>query len=246
MRLRRRVKTEIEAAEASLPPSVSTHLDSPVRDLWLARAEQHAADTYAGVRIVKFPEDLRTYEHLLWTMRADAVVEIGTRSGGSALWFRDRLRDMRTYGRIGESRVISIDVDLTLAQTAMREADPDHDGITLLEADVCDPTLPDRVRDLLPDGARCLVVEDSQHVYETTSAALTGFADFVPLGGYFVVEDGCVDVEEMRVDDTWPRGVLPAIADWLNTSEGERFQVRRDLELYGMSCHPGGFLQRIR
>jgi cephalosporin hydroxylase len=65
-------------------------------------------------------------------MRADAVVEIGTLYGGSALWFRDRLRAMRTYGRIGESRVISIDADLTLVQTAMREADPDHDGIILL------------------------------------------------------------------------------------------------------------------
>lgn len=244
--MKRRVKTEIESAEANLPPSISMHLDSRVRDLWFARAEQHVSDTYAGVRILKFPEDLRTYEHLLWTMRADAVVEIGTRYGGSALWFRDRLRDMRTYGRIGESRVISIDVDLTLAHTALREADPDHDAITLLEADVRDPTLPDRVRDLLPEGARCLVVEDSQHVYETTSAALAGFADFVPLGGYFVVEDGWVDVEEMRLDDTLPRGVLPAIADWLNTSEGQRFRVRRDLELYGMSGYPGGFLQRVR
>jgi cephalosporin hydroxylase len=88
------------------------------------------------------------------------------------------------------------------------------------------------------------VVEDSAHVYDTTLAALRGFADMVPVGGYFVVEDGCVDVEEMRLDEFWPRGVLPAIADWRRTPEGKRFRVRRDLELYGMSCHPGGFLQR--
>jgi hypothetical protein len=55
-------------------------------------------------------------------------------------------------------------------------------------ADPCDPTLPDRVRDLLPEGARRLVVEDS-----------------------------CVDVEEMRPADSWH-----------------------------MSSHPVGFLQRIR
>jgi cephalosporin hydroxylase len=91
-----------------------------------------------------------------------------------------------------------------------------------------------------------LVVEDSAHVYETTYAALLGFARFVPVGGYLVVEDGCVDVEEMRLDDSWPRGVLPAIADWLASPDGEAFRVQRDLELYGMSCHPGGFLQRMR
>jgi cephalosporin hydroxylase len=245
MQFRRRAQREIEEREGDLPPSVPMRLDAAVRDLWMSRAHQHSHDSYAGVRISKFPEDLRTYEHLLWAMRADTVVEIGTWNGGSALWFRDRLRDMRTYGRIRESRVISIDVDLTLAKTAMREVDPEHDGITLLEADVRDPTLPDRVRDLLPEGARCLVVEDSQHIYDSTYAALTGFSDLVPLGGYFVAEDGCVDVEEMRLDG-WPRGVLPAVADWLDTPGGRRFEVRRDLELYGLSCHPGGFLQRVR
>ena len=74
-------------------------------------------------------------------------------------------------------------------------------------------------------------------------AALRGFSGFVPVGGFMVIEDGCVDVEELRVDDAWPRGVLPAVTEWLET-EGSAFRVRRDLELYGVTCHPGGFLQR--
>jgi cephalosporin hydroxylase len=90
-----------------------------------------------------------------------------------------------------------------------------------------------------------MVIEDSAHVYETTTAALRGFARFVPAGGFFVVEDGCVDVEEMRLTPDWPRGVHPALNDWLETPAGRRFTVRRDLELYGLSCHPGGFLQRV-
>jgi cephalosporin hydroxylase len=82
------------------------------------------------------------------------------------------------------------------------------------------------------------------HTYETTLVALEGLARFVPRNGYFVVEDGCVDIEEMRLEPDWPRGVLPAIESWLETDEGSHFTVRRDLELYGLSCHPGGFLQR--
>ena len=57
----------------------------------------------------------------------------------------------------------------------------------------------------------CFVVEDSAHTYETTLAALGSFARFVPQGGFFVVEDGCVDIEEMRLAPDWPRGVLPAM-----------------------------------
>jgi hypothetical protein len=75
-------------------------------------------------------------------------------------------------------------------------------------------------------------------------AALVGFAPFVPSGGFFVVEDGCVDIEHMWIHPDWPRGVLPALHDWLRTPEGREFTIRRDLELYGVSCHPEGFLQR--
>jgi cephalosporin hydroxylase len=174
------------------------------------------------------------------------VVEVGTQFGGSALWFRDRLLTLARYAAIGSPRVVSIDVDLDEARQRLALADPDYAGtITLVEGDVRDPTLVARVREQLPDGSRCLVVEDSAHTRETTAAALASLAGLVPPGGWFVVEDGCVDVDAMRLDAGWPRGVLPAIADWLATAEGSRFRVRRDVELYGLSCHPGGFLQRV-
>jgi cephalosporin hydroxylase len=182
----------------------------------------------------------------MWLSRTSAVIEIGAQYGGSTLWFRDRLQTMQRYGRIADGHVISIELNVAPAEEQIAAADPSYaKTITLVEADVRDTELPDRVAELVPGGARCLVVEDSAHTYETTAAALRGFARFVPLGGYFVVEDGCVDIEEMRLSDDWPRGVLPAMRDWLVTAEGSRFTVRRDLERYGLSCHPQGFLQRV-
>ena len=229
-----------------LPPTVALDLSrTSIREYWLDRVSQTMLDFYAGLPLKKFPEDLRTYEHLIWLARPDVVIEIGTWGGGSALWFRDRLRTIAAYGHIGRPHVVSVDLDVTAARTLLGRADPRYaEEITLVEGDILDPALPSRVADLLPASARSLVTEDSAHVYDTTWAALSGFAAFVPPGGFFVVEDGCVDVEEMRPDDYWPRGVLPAVRDWLRTPEGEDFTVRRDLELYGFSCHPEGFLQR--
>ena len=232
------------ARERTLPAAVHVGLEDTVRDLFLARARQHTGDWYAGVRLLKFPEDLRTYEHLLWESRADTVIEIGTQAGGSALWFRDRLRTLQSYGLIDDPRVISIDVDPEPARAGVASADPGGAGIEIIGGDVTDPGLPERVAELVPTGASCLVVEDSAHVYETTWAALAGFSGFVRPGGFFVVEDGCVDVEELRAQADWPRGVLPALHDWLATPAGRAFEVREDLELYGISCHPSGFLQR--
>jgi len=169
------------------------------------------------------------------------VIEIGTQAGGSALWFRDRLLDLQRYGRItARPRVISVDVDHDSARANL--AGTNADGIELVTGDVRAAATVDAVARLV--GDRCLVVEDSAHEYDTTYAALERFAHFVPPGGFFVVEDGCVDVDALRLTDEWPRGVLGALRDWLATEPGRAFRVRRDLELYGVSCHPEGFLQR--
>lgn len=41
-------------------------------------------------------------------------------------------------------------------------------------------------------------------------------------------------------------GVLAAVSEWLDTDEGRHFCVRDDLELYGLTSSPGGWLQRRR
>jgi len=216
-----------------------------IRTYWLDRVGQHITDTYAGVPISKFPEDLRVYEHLMWVSRANVVIEIGTQWGGGTLWFRDRLRTMEHYGRIAASHVFSIDHKIRGAVKAVAAADPSYsENITMMKGDVRDPSLPGKLDRLLPRDSRCFVVEDSAHTYDTTFAALNGFSHLVPLGGYFVVEDGCVDIEEMRASEGWPRGVLAALDRWLATPDGSKFAVRRDLECYGLTCHPHGFLKR--
>lgn len=228
-------------------PRIEARLNDSLRTYWLERVALHTGDTYAGVPLSKFPEDLRVYEHLLWADRPNTVIEIGAQFGGSALWFRDRLRTLADYGLIGDYRVITVDINIEGARACLDRADQGwEEHISLYQGDICDDSLPASVAALLPQVARCLVVEDSAHVYGTTMAALSGFAQFVPPGGFFVVEDGCVDIEAMRLttEPVWPRGVLPAISDWLDTSSGKNFRVRRDLELYGLTCHPGGLLQR--
>ena len=228
-----------------LPPTVSVDLHAPVLDYFKERARQGVFDTYAGIQMMKFPEDLRTYEHLIWSQNVEVVLELGVHNGGSALWFRDRLRVLASYGRIRAPRVIGVDLDISHAHAHLLEIDPGYqDEIVLIDGDLLDPVLVERVRDRVPQGASCLVIDDSAHTYETTLGALRGFASLVKPGGFFVVEDGSVDIEEIRIHPDWPRGVLPAIHEWLSTPEGRCFRQRRDLELYGVSCHPGGFLER--
>ncbi len=232
-------------SHGKLPPAVQVDYGAPLRDYWISRAAKHTDDSYAGVPQSKFPEDLRVYEHLIWCSRADAVIELGTHRGGSALWFRDRLASLGKYWSAPPPSVISVDLDTAPASERLDATDPAwSESITLVRGDVLDPDLPRQVASFLRPDARCLVVEDAAHVYETTWAALVGFAGFVEPAGFLVVEDGCVDIEELRLSDDWPRGVLPAIRDWLGGPAGKEWIVREDLQLYGVTCHPGGYLQR--
>lgn len=215
-----------------------------MRDLWLRRVSQLFYDTYMGIPLHKLPEDLRVYEHLLFHSRCSVVIELGTYNGGSALWFRDRLRTLGAYGHAERQHVIAVDRSTAVAIKNLDSVDPNwRESISLVEGDLRDPELPARVRSLIPAGARCLVSEDTDHTYETTRDALEGFAEFVAIGSFFVVEDGFVDVEQMRPAENWPRGVLPAVREWLE--EQPSFRARRDVELYGLSCNPEGYLERV-
>lgn len=90
--------------------------DSSLGELWRERVGEHVRDTYAGIPMSKFPEDLRTYERVLWERKPAIVIEVGVRHGGSTLWLRDRLFDFQRY-RFGPApRVIGVDVDLHLAR----------------------------------------------------------------------------------------------------------------------------------
>jgi cephalosporin hydroxylase len=219
---------------------VGLPLDVSVRDLWRSRLYAVMVDNYAGVPLHKMPEDLRVYEHLLWAGCVDTVIELGSGAGGSALWFHDRLRGFREQGRSAGATVISVDLDVSGARANVGE----RRDIRFVEGDIRDPDLPARVAAELPRAARCLVVEDGPHTYEATRAALEGFSRFVSEGGWFVVEDGVVDEDELRVREWWPRGVRRAVADWLATPSGADFELRRDVEAYGVTSNSGGYLHR--
>lgn len=219
-------------------------LDSSVRDYWRSRLAAHTHENYLSVGLSKFPEDLKIYEELIWESNANVVIEIGSHFGGSALWFRDRLRSMSYYPDRRKGKVVVIELNANLTRKCLSKVDPSwEEDIFLIEGSVLDYEVLNLVSSLVDASDRVFVVEDSAHVYETTYATLDNYAKFVCPGGYIVIEDGVVDIEELRLPG-WPSGVIPAVTDWINGPNGSRFVVRRDLERYGLTCHVNGFIQR--
>ena len=82
---------------------------------------------WRGVSIMKDPLDLTIIQQLLWELKPRTVIEFGAYKGGSALWTADMLK---MFGC--KSRVISIDIDLSMLDAVARES-PD---VEFMEGDL--------------------------------------------------------------------------------------------------------------
>lgn len=209
-------------------------LDEPLADFWRRRLDYHTHDHYRGRVLAKMPEDLRVYQHLIESSQPEVIVEIGTFKGGSATWFADQL--VALAGAIPDHPLVyTIDIEVWEKVTDPR--------VRFIHGDIKDPLVWGRIREEV-GGRRVMVSEDGHHSHESTLAALRAFADLVPCGQWFVVEDGIVDHQELKLP-RYKGGVDAAIKEFLASNEGRRFS-RHYLQPYGITTCWGGWLRADR
>lgn len=170
------------------------NFDTSVLEYWRSRIDSHLSDTYMGVPMLKLPEDLAMYEHIMYEAKVNVVVELGTGCGGSAMWFRDRLLTMELADHVDNIRVITVDIVDRIQRGFHRNK------IVGLYGDITDPDALGLVKSYLFPDDRVMVIEDSAHTYNTTYDALANYSDLVSVGSYFVVEDTYIDNIKLRPD----------------------------------------------
>ncbi|HEX8641336.1 MAG TPA: CmcI family methyltransferase [Allosphingosinicella sp.] len=187
--------------------------------------------SYRGLPTWKNPFDLALYPMLIERLRPRTIIEIGSNAGGSALWFAD------TAAAIGcAAHVYS--VDLT---PPSGPADP---RISFLEGDARDlqGAFGDAMLAQLPRP--WLIVEDSDHRFETSLAVLRFFDPWLRPGEYIVIEDGILS--DMRVAADYGGGPLRAIHAFLAESRGRYAIDRSYCDHFGrnVTWNVDGYLRR--
>jgi cephalosporin hydroxylase len=189
--------------------------------------------TYRGVLFLKSPFDIVIYLQLIDRQRPQTVLEIGTKHGGSALWFADMLS---LHGI--NPQIVSVDIS---PQATI--VDP---RITFLQGDALSLGMV-LTPELLSELPRpFLVIEDSAHFYETTFAVLEFFDRYLQSGDYLVVEDGIVADLPGEQYAAYQSGPNRAVQDFLQT-RGDRYEI--DAALcdhfgYNYTYNPNGYLLR--
>ena len=220
-----------------------------VLDLWHSQVIQHHQETYRKIGIGKFPQDLWSYEKLLDASSPEVIIEIGINEGGFTQWLHDRL--LTTYAFDGLRRprtVIGLDLDIRNAQrnlSPLLNNPVDGVEIVLIECDLLNSSLLEKNKKTIAsiiNNRPLLIIEDSGHSYETTMASLNSFSELVKPGEWFVVEDTCVDIDELRECSSWPRGALVATNEFLE--DHDDFERTNFNHTYSITCHPYGFLRK--
>lgn len=182
---------------------------------------------YRGVRVLKIPFDLWIYQELLDELRPELIIETGTFSGGSALYFAD-LCDL-----FGKGRILSIDID-------EQPNRPTHDRITYLRGSSISDEIMERVRAELPAEGAVLVLLDSDHSAAHVREELRLYSPLATVGSYVVVEDTTVD----DVLPLYGPGPMVAVEEFMATTS--EFEIDPEREKLLLTSNRKGYLRRVR
>jgi cephalosporin hydroxylase len=136
---------------------------------------------WRGTPLLKTVFDFAIYPALIAELRPRTVFEIGSGSGGSAVWFADHMALCGVEGRVHS-------VDLV-------KAGLEHPNVSFHQGDCSDPERLFNPELLRTEPHPWLVVEDAHH---NVAAVIERMHEFVLPGDYLVIEDSEVKRPDIR------------------------------------------------
>jgi len=189
--------------------------------------------SWKGVPMWKNPFDFAIYWLLVWHARPHTIIEIGSKYGGSALWFADMLQIYGIEGR----KVVSVDINLV---TSIQDSRIDF---ICGDAGNLAASLTPGYLATLPRP--WLVIDDASHVYEHCLATIEFFHTHLRKGDFLAVEDGIVD--DLGASAEFNGGPNRAVKEFM-LNHGQDYAMAIDLcDFWGhnITWNPNGYWKRV-
>lgn len=211
-----------------MKPTLENALDMPLREvISIIQARIMEKTTYCGIDVLKCLLDFWVYQEIIFEKRPDFVIEIGNNQGGMLLALA------HFCDAIDHGQLIGVDIH----QAPIHESVRVHPRVTLIEGDAC--SVFPQVRELVPEEARTLIIEDSSHVFEQTLDVLNTYSVLSQLGDYFIVEDTNLGHGLLPEITSGPYEAVEAFLQ-----ENAEFERDRSRESFLLTWNPGGYLRR--
>lgn len=216
-----------------MPAPYRKQLEMTLRE-WLIYHEKYIhlqKCRWMGIKALKNPLDAWIYQEILYDVKPEVVVEIGSACGGTTLYLA-HLLDV-----LGKGLVVSVDMDRSAFSAR-------HPRIALVTGDSASPEVIAEVSKLCR-GRSTLVIHDANHRKDHVLKDLETYSPWVSIGSYFIVEDTIQDVFEPG-DGLGGFGEGPQLAVEEFLKNNPNFAVDAERERYLLTYNPKGFLKRLR
>jgi cephalosporin hydroxylase len=177
---------------------------------------------WRGVPVIKMPTDMIIYSQVIWDKKPDFIIDIGTKFGGSSLFYQDML-DINGNG----GKVITID-----KFPVAKEKDP---RITYLEKGSTDAEVLAYIKEAVK-GKSVMVIVDGDHRRQQVKRELVRYSDIVTTGQYLVLED-CYDRNAKKVGPGEAK-------DWFLSKSKKLVQTDIDQQFLVGFCRDGFLLRQ--
>jgi cephalosporin hydroxylase len=186
---------------------------------------------WAGVPIIRLPDDIVSLQELIWSYKPTHIVETGVARGGSMV-LNASLQKLAGI----EPSVLGIDIQILPHTREALDGHPLAEGVTLHQGDSTDDVAKTATKEFLEGAQRALLILDSNHTHDHVLAELRVLAPLLPAGSYVLVADTLVEEfpENHYANRPWGRGNNPytALRQFLAEEpdyELDRFWSRRGL-----------------
>ncbi|KAJ9454856.1 Rhamnosyl O-methyltransferase [Diplonema papillatum] len=224
-------------------------------DVFFEEWQRFSFGNWLGVKCQQDPMDAFAIQDMLWRVKPDLLIEVGTNNGGGAIFYASI---MQTYNPKGH--VVTLDVK-PVNQNWMTGKNKDNckgcitgdehplwtntDIIKFIQGDITTKPVQLQVEEYVKKAKTVLVVEDASHRYPETLTRMKVIAKYVTPGSYMLVQDTKMDRFVGRLRKKYGNlkfGPMRSVDEFINANQG--WQIDRTFEYYIYSQHHRGFLKR--
>ena len=211
-------------------------------DVLFEKTQRFALSKWLGVQCQQDPSDAFLIQMLLWQIKPDLIIDLGTNNGGSALFCASI---MNYYNQKG--KIVTVDVKnytenwINFCTDCSNPAESPlwKKYVTFYQGYTTDPNIVEKVEKYVNQSKVVFVIQDASHAGVDVYQDLVAYSKFVSVGSYIIAQDTKLD----RINRG--RDITSNIEKFIN--ENNNFIINREVETqFYYTQHAKGYLKRIK
>ncbi len=208
---------------------------------------------WLGRPIIQYPQDIVALQEIIWDAKPDLIVETGIAHGGSLILNSSILALLDLFDfengvvRDRVRRVIGVDIDIREHNRLAILEHPLSSRIEMLEGSSTSVEIISKLKSLIGDYQKVMVILDSNHTYDHVKEELEAYSDFVTPGQFLVIFDTVIEKFEDGTfpNRSWGKGNNPMIAVKEFLEQNEDFTSITEIEdKLLITVAPNGYLRK--